>query len=351
MSNTQTFEEALLEWHERYARDLPWRGESDPYRIWVSEIMLQQTRTETVAGYYGAFLEEFPDVFALANASQEQVFKKWEGLGYYSRARNLHKAARVLAEDFHGHLPDTAQELLELPGVGDYTAGAIASMAFHRRELAMDGNVVRALSRITCERRCIGEAKVRRALKQAGMELMSERNPGDFNQAMMGLGNMVCVPVHPRCDECPVARWCLARRAGVQDELPVLPVKPEKKEIPVGVALVFAGGRALLVKRPDSGLLAGMWAFPVFEQAMVEEDVREALLEMGIEVGKGKSLADAKHVFTHRVWKMKGFRYQAQSVQESENRRLVDPAQLDQVALPTAMKVYRQIAAEIMEET
>ena len=351
MSTVQTFEEALLSWHDEHARSLPWCGESDPYRIWISEIMLQQTRTETVAGYYHAFLMAFPDVFALAAASQEQVFKKWEGLGYYSRARNLHKAAKIVAEQMNGVMPDTAEGLLKLPGVGDYTAGAISSIAFHRRELAMDGNVTRALSRITCERGCVGDIKVKRALKAAGTALMTDARPGDFNQAMMGLGNMICVPVHPKCEECPVRSWCLACSQGVQGELPVLPAKPDKKEIPVGVALVFMDKRVLLVKRPSDGLLAEMWAFPAFEQARSEKEVREALSEMGVDAGKGERLEDAKHIFTHRVWKMKGYKYRAKSVQESENCRLASLDGLRQAAIPTALRVYRQIAEQMLEET
>lgn len=350
MITIQTFEEALLAWHDRHARDLPWCGESDPYRIWISEIMLQQTRTETVAGYYHAFLKAFPDVFALAEASQEQVFKRWEGLGYYSRARNLHKAAKIVAHEMDGQFPDTAEGLRKLPGIGDYTAGAIASIAFHRRELAMDGNVTRALSRLTAQTGCVGVAGVRRALKAEGTALMTDRRPGDFNQAMMGLGNMVCVPGRPKCAECPVREFCKAKRQGIQETLPVLPAKPEKKEIPVGVALVFLEGRVLLVRRPDEGLLAQMWAFPAFEEARTEQEVREALSEIGVDAGRGSRLVPAKHVFTHRVWNMKGYAYQAKSVRENETCRLVSREEMNQAALPTALKAYREIAGNMLEE-
>lgn len=342
------FSEKLLKWHDGHARDLPWCGETDPYRIWISEIMLQQTRTETVVGYYHAFLKEFPDVFALAGADIERVFKKWEGLGYYSRARNLHKAAKMIAGEYGGKMPDTAEGLLKLPGIGDYTAGAIASMAFCRRELAMDGNVTRVLSRVLLERRCVSEAAVRRSLKAAGTALMSELRPGDFNQAMMGLGNMICVPVHPKCDTCPVREFCRARQEGVQAELPNLPPKPEKKNLSVGVALVFSGGKVLLVKRPDEGLLAGMWAFPAFEGARNGKDVREALVEMGVDAGRGEKLPDAEHVFTHRVWKMKGWRFEAKQWPETENCRMADLRGLDETALPTAFRAYRQAAVEIL---
>jgi len=342
------FQRKLLEWHDRYARQLPWSGEKDPYRIWISEIMLQQTRTETVSGYYQAFLEEFPDVYALAEADEERLFKKWEGLGYYSRARNLHKAAKMIVSEYDGQLPDSAGELLKLPGIGDYTAGAIASMAFDRRELAMDGNLIRVLSRVLCEQRCVGETKVKRGLKAQGTALMTGERPGDFNQAMMGLGNMVCVPVHPKCDQCPVREFCRAKAEGIEAELPNLPPKPEKKNLSVGVALVFSEKKVLLVKRPGEGLLAGMWAFPSFEGARGEKDVREALAEMGISVSKGERLTDAEHVFTHRVWKMKGWRYEAKRVPEGEGFRLADLQGLHEIALPTAFRAYREAANDIL---
>lgn len=342
------FQKKLLEWHDENARALLWKGETDPYRIWISEIMLQQTRTETVSGYYHAFLEEFPDVHALAAASEERLFKKWEGLGYYSRARNLHKAAKTIVSEYDGKLPDTAEELVKLPGIGDYTAGAIASIAFERREPAMDGNAVRVISRVFCERGCVGEAKVKRALKEACASLMTGERCGDFNQAMMGLGNMICVPVNPRCDCCPVREFCRARELGVQKELPNLPPKPEKRNLSVGVALVLSGGSILLVKRPEEGLLAGMWAFPSFEGARSEKDVREALLEMGIEAGKGQKIEEAEHVFTHRVWKMKGWRFEAERLPEGERLRSVNRSGLHEIALPTAYRAYRAAADGIL---
>ena len=343
------FQKKLLEWHDENARELPWKGETDPYRIWISEIMLQQTRTETVAGYYQAFLEEFPDVYALAGADEERLFKKWEGMGYYSRARNLQKAAKKIVSEYGGKLPDTAEELLKLPGIGDYTAGAIASIAFGRREPAMDGNAVRVVSRVVCQRGCVGEAKVKRALREACASLMTGERSGDFNQAMMGLGNMICVPVNPKCDICPVREFCEARKLGVQKELPNLPPKPEKRNLSVGVALVFSEGRVLLAKRPEEGLLAGMWAFPAFEGARGEKDVREALNEMGIDVGKGQKLPDAGHIFTHRVWKMKGWRFEGKELPAGGRLRLVDYEGLGGAALPTAFRAYREAAEAILK--
>ncbi len=347
-AENKTFEEALLAWHDKHARDLPWCGESDPYKIWISEIMLQQTRTETVSGYYRAFLIDFPDVSALAAASQEQVFKRWEGLGYYSKARNLHKAAQMIVSQYGAKLPDTAAELLKLPGIGDYTAGAIASIAFGRRELAMDGNVIRVLTRVLNEHGCTADASVRRRLKKEGTALMTQRRPGDFNQALMGLGNMICVPAKPRCDECPVKAWCRAEKQGVQAQLPTLPEKKEKKQLAVGVAVVMHQGCVLLMRRSDEGLLAGLQAFPAFEGARSEKDVREALRELGIEAGKGIKLCDAQHIFTHRVWKMKGWLFKAKKLPEIENAAWVDSDGLERAAIPTAFKAYRAEAQRLL---
>ena len=204
------FSKELLAWHDKNARELPWRGERDAYKIWISEIMLQQTTTQTVKGYYARFLAAFPTVRDLANAPEQEVLKLWEGLGYYSRARNLQKAAKIIANELDGRLPDTVEALKQLPGIGDYTAGAIASMAYNRRELAMDGNLVRVLARLTAEGGCVGETAVKKRLRAAGEALIDADRPGDFNQAMMGLGRLICLPGSPKCGDCPVASYCAA---------------------------------------------------------------------------------------------------------------------------------------------
>ena len=221
-----TFAEKMLAWHDANARDLPWRGEMDPYRIWVSEIMLQQTRAETVKGYYERFLREFPDVFALAAAPEDRMLKLWEGLGYYSRARNLQSAARMIANDFGGRLPDTRSGLLQLPGVGEYVSGAVASIAFGRREPALDGNQARVLSRIWDLPETI---KSPAQLYDRALALVPEERPGDYNQALMGLGALICLPKNPRCEQCPVAAECRSRANGTQAERPVKPPKRAPK--------------------------------------------------------------------------------------------------------------------------
>lgn len=248
----------LLEHFDREKRDLPWRGETDPYRVWVSEVMLQQTRVETVVPYYREWLERFPDVAALARADRSEVLRAWEGLGYYSRARNLHDAAGIVADRLGGAVPDTAEELRELPGVGEYTAGAVASIAFDRREPAVDGNARRVLSRLFDV-----ERPTPARLRRIAADLVPDSRPGDFNQAVMELGATVCSPASPVCATCPVEPVCLARDRGTVEERP----RPRRRgAVPayeIGVAVVVsADRRTLLVRRPEDGMLGGLWEFP-----------------------------------------------------------------------------------------
>ena len=340
------FSEELLAWHDAHARDLPWRGEADPYKIWISEIMLQQTTTQTVKGYYARFLAAFPTVRALADAPEQEVLKLWEGLGYYSRARNLQRAAKIIADELDGRLPDTAQALKALPGIGDYTAGAIASMAYGKPELAMDGNLVRVLARLTAEGGCVGEAAVKKRLRAAGAALLDPARPGDFNQAMMGLGRLVCLPGSPKCGECPVSAHCAARAKGVERELPVMPPKMKKRIERRGVALVYAAGRVLVRRRAGDGLLAGLWEFPHFENACDAASLRECLSELGVDAKGGRRVGAASHVFTHLVWKMEGFSFTAEALPEEESLRAVDAAGLAALPMPTAMRAFREAAGE-----
>ncbi|MBO4299212.1 MAG: A/G-specific adenine glycosylase [Clostridia bacterium] len=340
------FSEELLAWHDANARELPWRGERDPYRIWISEIMLQQTTTQTVKGYYARFLAAFPTVRALADAPEQEVLKLWEGLGYYSRARNLQKAAKIVAHEMDGRLPDTAAALKKLPGIGDYTAGAIASMAYGRRELAMDGNLVRVLARLTAEGGCVGETAVKKRLRAAGEALVDADRPGDFNQAMMGLGRLVCLPGEPKCGECPVSRWCAARARGLERDLPVTPPRIEKKTERRGVALVFCGGRVLVRRRPEDGLLGGLWEFPNFPDAMDAPSLVECLAELGVNAAGGRRIGAASHAFTHLLWKMEGFAFSAAALPDGEKLRAVDAAGLAALPMPTAMRAFREAAEE-----
>ena len=335
------FSQRLLEWHEKNARDLPWRGEKDPYKIWVSEIMLQQTTAQTVKGYYARFLDAFPTVEALAAADEERVLKLWEGLGYYSRARNLMKAAAIVARDMGGRLPGDAGALKKLPGIGDYTAAAISSMAYGQPEPAMDGNLTRVLARVTAEQGCVGETAVKRRLRAAGEALIDRERPGDFNQAMMGLGNLVCVPFRPRCEQCPVADFCRARELGCAGELPNMPPKLDKKKERRGVVIVCCGDRVLVRRRPENALLGGLWEYPNFENAVDADSLTECLAEMSVRARFVKKLGSANHVFTHKVWQMTAFLFTAEALPETEDLRGATADELSRLPMPTAMTKLR----------
>ena len=300
--------EPLLDWYRANARDLPWRRTRDPYRIWVSEIMLQQTRVAAVLGYYARFLEAFPSVEALAAAPEQQLMKLWEGLGYYSRARNLQKAAGLVAE--RGSFPDTYAELLSLPGVGDYTASAIASAAFGRREAAVDGNVLRVVTRLTDCHDDIADPKTKKAIRAQVQAVMPEaaEDIRIFNQATMELGATVCVPNGPpKCEVCPAAGFCLGRLRGTA---PVLPVKAAKKARRVEertVLVLLRRGRAALHRRPGRGLLAGLWEFPNVDGALDEDAAAAAAAAWGLTVKAWRNKLAAKHIFTHVEWHMTGY--------------------------------------------
>jgi len=299
---------ALLPWYRANARDLPWRKTEDPYRIWVSEIMLQQTRVAAVLGYYARFLAAFPTVEALAEAPEDHLMKLWEGLGYYSRARNLQKAARRVVE--LGGFPDTYQGLLALPGIGDYTASAIASAAFGAREAAVDGNVLRVVTRLTDCHDDIADPKTKKAIR-ARVQASMPHEAADirvFNQAMMELGATVCAPNGPpKCDVCPAAALCLGHARGTAEALPVKAAKKARRVEEKTVFLLLREGRAALRRRPGTGLLAGLWEFPNVEGALDEAAAPAAVAAWGLEAKNWKNKLTAKHIFTHVEWHMTGY--------------------------------------------
>ena len=276
---------ALLSWYRANARDLPWRHTRDPYRIWVSEIMLQQTRVAAVVGYYHRFLQAFPNVEALADAPEEKLLSLWQGLGYYSRARNLRKAAQIVKE--RGAFPDTYQELLALPGIGAYTAGAIASAAFGRPVPAVDGNVLRVMSRLNDNHGDILSPKVRRGIESQVKALFPDADADIrvFNQALMELGATVCVPNGPpQCERCPVAAHCLARERGTALQLPVRAPKKARRVEDRTVFVLCRDNRTALRKRPGRGLLAGLWEFPNTEGTLSETEAAEVVKTWGLSV-------------------------------------------------------------------
>lgn len=332
-----SFADALLKWHRTAARSFPWRGETDAYKIWLSEIMLQQTRTETVRAYYERFLKAFPDVFHLADASESEVLKLWEGLGYYSRARNLHKTAKIVAYERNGAFPDTVEGLKKLPGIGDYAAGAIASIAFGRREPALDGNQARALARVFGITEVI---KTPSALYERALRLVPEDEPGEYNQALMGLGAIVCTPKNPKCDICPVREMCTAREAGIQETLPNKPQKAERKIETRAICLIFDAQGRVYVRKREKGLLIGLWEFPGFADARTMEDALACLEEAGFDVkpmGEGQK---AKHVFTHLEWHMTGYFFAC--TRAPEEGLFLGRSRLESLAMPTALSAYRE---------
>ena len=340
------FARRLLAWHDQNARELPWRGETDAYRIWVSEIMLQQTRAETVKGYYARFLTEFPTVYDLAAAPEDRVLKLWEGLGYYSRARNLMAAAKRIANEYGGRLPDSRAELKQLPGIGEYVSGAVASIAFGQREPALDGNQARVLARVWDIDEVI---KTPAQLYDRALELVPQQRPGDYNQALMGLGALVCLPGNPRCEQCPVAEFCRAYANGTQQQRPVKPEKQAQKTVPVMLALVCDDNGIAMRKRGE-GMLQGMWEYPNFEGARRRDELEEALREAGITAKCRSKLPEYRHVFSHRIWQIKGYLYRLQDISAQSPYQMIPWEQYAQLAVPAAFAPYTQAALERMQQ-
>ena len=298
----------LLAWYDNNRRILPWREDPKPYRVWVSEIMLQQTRVEAVKPYFERFMKSLPDIEALAAAEEEVLLKLWEGLGYYNRVRNLQKAAIQIMEDYDGHMPDTYEELLKLKGIGSYTAGAISSIAFKRPVPAVDGNVLRVISRIRADERLITDAKVKSAVEEDLKLVMPIDRPGDFNQAMMEIGACVCIPNgEPHCRECPLQEICKAHAEGCELQYPKKAAKKQRRIEEKTILVIRDENKAALKKRGDKGLLAGMYEFPSMEGYKTAEEVTDYLSANGIRTLRIQPLEEAKHIFTHKEWRMKGY--------------------------------------------
>ena len=338
----------LLAWYRENARDLPWRKTTDPYRIWVSEIMLQQTRVAAVLGYYARFLAAFPTAEALASAPEDQLMKLWEGLGYYSRARNLQKAARLVTD--RGGFPDTCAGLLELPGIGDYTAAAIASAAFARREAAVDGNVLRVVTRLTDDHSDIAAPQTKKSIRLQVQDIFPKKAEDIriFNQALMELGATVCVPNGPpKCLFCPVRDLCLGRERGTAESLPVKAPKKSRRVEDKTVFLLLREGRAALRKRPASGLLARLWEFPNVESALDEPAAAVAVRAWGLEPLAWKRRLTAKHIFSHVEWRMTGYALEV-SGDGPEDFTWVDT--LERHAVPSAFSRFTEEVRRELEK-
>lgn len=297
------FSDRILDWYTHHGRKLPWRGHPDPYAVWVSEIMLQQTRVETVIPYFERWMHRFPDVNSLANASEQDVLTLWEGLGYYSRARNLHKSAMIVLDQYHGELPSDMKALRKLPGIGRYTAGAIASMAFGLDAVTLDGNLRRVLARVFNVDEPIGSQAGEKILWALVEKNMPKGHAGDYNQALMDLGATLCLPRKPACSLCPLKMVCKSRALGIQEKRPVHKPKTQVPHYTVTAAVFRRGGKILLAKRPSTGLLGSMWEFPggkVEDGESLEDclarQIREEL-DTGILVGE--SFGTYQHAYTH----------------------------------------------------
>ncbi len=365
---------SLLAWYDYHARVLPWRSDPTPYHVWISEIMLQQTRVEAVRGYYERWMREIPDVASLAVVDDEKLMKLWEGLGYYNRARNLKVAAKQIIAEHDGRIPETYEKLLTLKGIGDYTAGAIASIAFGQAVPAMDGNVYRVFTRILAEDRDVTKAQVKKDIRQEvcramGINLAESRRmnsdtqekkeelspesniPGRFNQALMDLGATVCLPNgEPLCDRCPLAEICQAHRQGVETAFPVKPVKKPRRIEEMGVFLIEAGDHIVLHKRPAGGLLPDLWEFPNASGAFAREKAQQQVKSWGFTDYEVETAAEGKHIFSHVEWHMKGFWVrlgsgsadQLESILKTQEWILANKKEaVDAYAIPGAFRKFR----------
>lgn len=318
------FQTDFLTWYQQEKRNLPWRYNQDPYRIWISEIMLQQTRVDTVIDYFYRFMEEFPTIQDLADAPEDKLLKVWEGLGYYSRARNLQAGAKQIVTEFGGKFPTTVEEIRSLKGIGPYTAGAISSIAFEIPEPAIDGNVMRVVSRLFCIEADIAKASSRNEFDEAMRKIISQDQPGDFNQAMMDLGSSICTPTNPQCEICPIQKYCQAYRENRQTAFPIKSKKQKPKDVYYIAGIIENKQQEILLQqRAESGLLAKMWLFPLeevtevrfnelknqydpaawdlFSSTQVAEDSPDFFTEEAI-VWQKKVLGEVKHVFSHLRW-------------------------------------------------
>ena len=302
---------SLLAWYRRSKRDLPWRRTSEPYHILISEFMLQQTQVGTVIPYYLRFLERFPTVGALAASNQSAVLKAWEGLGYYTRARNLHRAAQAIVERFDGKIPSTYADLASLPGFGPYTTAAVLSIAFNRAHAVLDGNVIRVLCRVFGITLDVTRASTKRQLSDLADQLLPRTVAGDFNQAIMELGAVVCRPRAPDCGSCPISRRCEALSTGCAESLPIRSPKKPRPHHTMGVAIVRRGNEVLIARRPQSGLLAGLWEFPCERVSNGESlescCLRAARAVTGIDATIRSPLRTIDHVYTHLSVTMHAF--------------------------------------------
>ena len=338
--------DAVVEWYRTNKRQLPWRENVNAYRVWVSEIMLQQTRVEAVKPYYERFLNEFPTVQELAAADEDKLLKLWEGLGYYNRVKNMQKAAKQVMVDYHGEFPYTYEEIRSLTGIGNYTAGAISAFAYGIPEPAVDGNVLRVISRILSNDEDIMKASVRTKVEDSIREVIPAGAAGDFNQGLIELGALICVPNGmPKCEECPVKEWCLAREENRVMELPVKTKAKARKIEKRTVFIVKDGEKVLIRKRPSKGLLSGLYELPNELGHLEEEEVIAYCKKNNLSPLRLKKLGSGKHIFSHVEWHMEGYAIQLDELEENRTEEMLfaEPKEIEkEYPIPSAFEYYMQ---------
>ena len=340
MQDYSKIAQPLVAWHEANQRPLPWRADREPYHVWISEIMLQQTRIEAVINYYQRFMQALPTVESLSRISEEELLKLWEGLGYYSRARNLKKAAEIIVRDYGGRFPQTAAELRKLPGIGEYTAGAMASLCFNEPVPAVDGNVLRVMARVTGSRKNVMEADTKKEVAALLTSIMPPQ-AGSFNEGLMELGELICLPnTLPLCSDCPIREHCTAYKKNTVTELPVrIKQIKRKKEEKTVYLLVTEEGAIALEKRPSKGLLAGLYQLPNTAGFADESAVADTVTGWGLTPQQVAYLKDVKHVFTHIDWYMKG--YLVRVSHKNDAFLWATPQEMaEQYPLPTAFQKF-----------
>ena len=338
----------LVNWYRENKRDLPWRHNPDAYRVWISEIMLQQTRVEAVKGYYDRFLKALPTVKDLAEAEEDKLLKLWEGLGYYNRVRNMQKAAQQIMVDHAGNFPDTYEEILQLKGIGNYTAGAISAFAYGIPKPAVDGNVLRVISRITGSYEDIMKQSVRKKIESALEQVIPADAASDFNQGLIELGAIVCVPNgEPKCEKCPVQEYCIAHAKNLTAEIPVKK-KAKARKIEERTVLIFKDGKQIAIrKRPAKGLLAGLYEFPNLEGKLSMDEVTEYSKKIGLMPVRVQKLPEAKHIFSHIEWHMTGYEVIVDELEKTNEKGFlfIHPEQIKkEYSIPSAFEKYTEYA-------
>ncbi len=337
----------LIKWYSKNKRLLPWRIDKDPYHVWLSEIMLQQTRIEAVIGYYQRFIKELPTIKDLATCPQDRLLKLWEGLGYYNRVRNLQKAAQIIIEQYENHFPNTYQQILELPGIGEYTASAIASICFSLKEATVDGNVLRVYMRLNNCYDNIDDIKVRKMVRKELIKIMPE-DSGNFNEALMELGETICIPNGiPKCEECPLRNYCQSYQNKTYLALPIRQEKKAKKEENYTLFLFVFNNEVAIEKRKNSGLLHNMWQFPNIENLLTLSQAKSYLKNLNISAPKIEKSISYTHIFTHKKWNMSSYIVMLDEKPIFNEAEFVSFEDLEKIyAIPTAFQPFKNALKE-----